>query len=113
MIKQQACWKALSIELGVAGIHVLEPDLLKAEELRWLEDYFLEQVFPVLTPLAIDPAHPFTFIPNLGFAMVMQMRRLCAGRSLNALLTLPSQVDRCWCLPGAGGSEDASDGEGR
>ncbi|MFC3676933.1 RNA degradosome polyphosphate kinase [Ferrovibrio xuzhouensis] len=102
MIKQQACWKALSIELGVAGIHVLEPDLLKAEELRWLEDYFLEQVFPVLTPLAIDPAHPFPFIPNLGFAMVMQMRRIRDGRSLNALLPLPSQVDRFVRLPGDG-----------
>src|SRR3546814_15583045 len=59
MIKQQACWKALSIELGVAGIHVLEPDLLKAEELRWLEVYFLDRVFPVLTPLAFDPANHF------------------------------------------------------
>jgi len=100
MIKQQACWKSLCGELAAAGILVLEPDQLRAEELRWLEDYFLDQVFPVLTPLAIDPAHPFPFMPNLGFAMVMQMRRIRDGRSLNALLPLPGQVERFVRLPG-------------
>ncbi|PJI43334.1 RNA degradosome polyphosphate kinase [Ferrovibrio sp.] len=102
MKKQQACWKGLTRELAQAGIHVMEPDQLSADDRRWLEDYFLGHVFPVLTPLAIDPAHPFPFIPNLGFAMVMQMRRIRDGRSLNALLPLPSQVDRFTRLPGEG-----------
>jgi polyphosphate kinase len=100
MIKQQACWRNLIRELAEAGIHVLEPHHLTADDRKWLEDYFLAHVFPVLTPLAIDPAHPFPFIPNLGFAMVMQMRRMRDGRSLNALLPLPSQVERFVRLPG-------------
>jgi len=100
MKKQQACWQSLIGELAAAGIHVLEPEQLTADDRRWLEDYFLAHVFPVLTPLAIDPAHPFPFIPNLGFAMVMQMRRIRDGRSLNALLPLPGQVDRFIRLPG-------------
>ncbi|WP_370152739.1 RNA degradosome polyphosphate kinase [Ferrovibrio sp.] len=102
MIRQQACWKSLCTELAEAGIFVLERNELKPDDIRWLEDYFLEQVFPVLTPLAIDPAHPFPFIPNLGFAMVMQMRRIRDGRSLNALLPLPGQVERFVRLPGEG-----------
>ncbi|HLT79133.1 MAG TPA: RNA degradosome polyphosphate kinase [Ferrovibrio sp.] len=100
MKRQQECWRGLSRELAEAGIHVLEPGQLTPDDRRWLEDYFLSHVFPVLTPLAIDPAHPFPFIPNLGFAMVMQMRRVRDGRSLNALLPLPSQVERFVRLPG-------------
>lgn len=102
MEKQQACWNALTRELAAAGIHVMDAERLTADDRRWLEDYFLGHVFPVLTPLAIDPAHPFPFIPNLGFAMVMQMRRIRDGRSLNALLPLPGQVDRFVRLPGDG-----------
>ncbi len=100
MAKQQACWRKLCLELEKAGIAVLEPEKLTDDDRKWLEDYFLAHVFPVLTPLAIDPAHPFPFIPNLGFAMVMQMRRIRDGRSLNALLPLPGQVDRFTRLPG-------------
>jgi len=100
MARQQACWRSLSTALEAAGISVLEPVALSDEDRQWLEDYFLSHVFPVLTPLAIDPAHPFPFIPNLGFAMVMQMRRIRDGRSLNALLPLPSQVGRFVRLPG-------------
>ncbi|MBX3456619.1 RNA degradosome polyphosphate kinase [Ferrovibrio sp.] len=100
MAKQQACWRSLCLELNEAGITVLEPAQLSETERQWLEDYFLGHVFPVLTPLAIDPAHPFPFIPNLGFAIVMQLRRIRDGRSLNALLPLPSQVDRFIRLPG-------------
>ncbi|MBP6818253.1 MAG: RNA degradosome polyphosphate kinase [Ferrovibrio sp.] len=100
MAKQQACWRKLCVELEHAGIAVLEPERLTDDDRKWLEDYFLAHIFPVLTPLAIDPAHPFPFIPNLGFAMVMQMRRIRDGRSLNALLPLPGQVERFIRLPG-------------
>ncbi|WP_430398242.1 RNA degradosome polyphosphate kinase [Ferrovibrio sp.] len=100
MAKQQDCWRKLCVELEQAGIAVLEPERLTDDDRKWLEDYFLAHIFPVLTPLAIDPAHPFPFIPNLGFAMVMQMRRIRDGRSLNALLPLPGQVDRFTRLPG-------------
>jgi len=102
MHEQQQCWKALVGDLREAGIAVLEIDEVKAEDREWLHDFFLQQVFPVLTPLAIDPAHPFPFLPNLGFAMVMQLRRERDGRALNALLPLPSQVARFVRLPGPG-----------
>jgi polyphosphate kinase len=102
MAEQQRCWNVLRVELREAGICVLEPDELREADGRWLEDHFLSHVFPVLTPLAIDPAHPFPFIPNLGFAMVLQLRRVRDARSLNALLPLPSQVNRFVRLPGEG-----------
>ncbi|HYM33058.1 MAG TPA: RNA degradosome polyphosphate kinase [Candidatus Cybelea sp.] len=101
MAEQQRCWNVLRRQLGEAGFAVIEPQDLTDAERQWLEGYFLQRVFPVLTPLAIDPAHPFPFIPNLGFNIVMQLRRVRDGRPMNALLPLPSQVERFVRLPGA------------
>ncbi|MCW5750944.1 MAG: RNA degradosome polyphosphate kinase [Alphaproteobacteria bacterium] len=102
MAEQQRCWQVLLKEMRGAGIHVLEPDELTEADREWLHSYFLEKVFPILTPLAIDPAHPFPFLPNLGFAMVMQLRREKDGRSMDALLPLPNQTVRFVRLPGDG-----------
>jgi len=102
MREQQACWLALRGELREAGVSVIGVDELSASERRWLEEMFLQDIFPVLTPLAVDPAHPFPFIPNLGFALVLELARPSDDKRLRALVPLPGQVDRFICLPGTG-----------
>ena len=101
MARQQRCWRDLSVALRGHGIAVVEPDELSAEERVWLEARFVEQILPVLTPLAIDPAHPFPFIANLGFALVLELRRKRDGTALDALVPLPRQIERFVRLPGA------------
>lgn len=100
MAEQQRCWGTLKGELREAGLAVLEPKEITAKERNWLEDYFLANIFPVLTPLAIDPAHPFPFIPNLGFSLVLSLMRESDGRDVAALLPIPHQVKRFIRLPG-------------
>jgi polyphosphate kinase len=100
MRNQQACWRSLREELRGVGIAVIDPAELTAEERPWLDTYFLDQIFPVLTPMAIDPAHPFPFIPNLGFFLVLELSSRSESRSHRALLPLPSQIPRFIRLPG-------------
>jgi polyphosphate kinase len=100
MAEQQRVWATLQGELREAGIAVLERAELAESERAWLDQYFIDQVFPILTPLAIDPAHPFPFIQNGGFSTILKLQRKDDKRTLMALLPLPSQVDRFVRLPG-------------
>jgi polyphosphate kinase len=77
---------------------------LDAAERAWLRTTFLDRIFPLLTPLAIDPAHPFPFIPNLGFAIALKLRRREDGRALNALVPAPSHASRFIEVPPRDGS---------
>ncbi len=99
MEEQQVCWRSLKAELREAGVVVMDATELTGEERRWLDAYFLNMVFPILTPLAIDPAHPFPFIPNLGFALVLQLTRREDSEFLRALVPIPSQITRFVRLP--------------
>ena len=99
MQSQQRIWAELHREMAEAGIHVLEPEALDAEDRRFCAQHFLEQVFPVMTPLAIDPAHPFPFIANGGFALMLRLARERDGVPLDALLPIPPQVARFVRLP--------------
>jgi len=94
MARQQERWRLLRAEMRGAGIAVLDPDELTDEERAYLLPIFMAEVFPLLTPLAVDPAHPFPFIPNLGFAIALKLKRRADGRALNALIPVPSQVAR-------------------
>jgi len=99
--RQQGCWQRLRRELQSEAISVLQPNGLGETEKDWLEDYFLCKIFPLLTPLAIDPAHPFPFVPNQGLVMAMRLIRRKDGTLMNALLPLPRHLKRFTRLPGS------------
>ncbi|MHA1548726.1 MAG: RNA degradosome polyphosphate kinase [Alphaproteobacteria bacterium] len=98
---QQACWQNLRTTLDGAGVTLVDTTELSAEELDWLQRYFLESIFPALTPLAIDPAHPFPFIPNLGLTIALQLSRKSSGQPMTALIRMPGRLDRFIRLPSA------------
>ncbi|OOY30983.1 RNA degradosome polyphosphate kinase [Thioclava sp. F36-6] len=100
MDTQQATWSALKREMEREGIHVVSRSRLTKRDLDFLSDHFLNNVFPVLSPLAIDPAHPFPFIPNTGFCLALELERESDQRRLQALLPIPAQIDRFVRLPG-------------
>ncbi|MGQ5700864.1 RNA degradosome polyphosphate kinase [Sandaracinobacteroides sp. A072] len=101
MMVQQDVFGLLRRALRSADFAILDASELTKEETRWLEAHFLDQIFPVLTPQAIDPAHPFPFIPNKGFSLVFEMRRLADDERLSALLMLPPMLPRFVRLPGS------------
>ncbi|MGZ3364448.1 MAG: RNA degradosome polyphosphate kinase [Caulobacteraceae bacterium] len=96
---QQKLWRRLRAELADEGLKLVAPAEVTKTERKWLEEIFLSQLFPILTPLAIDPAHPFPFIPNLGFSMALKLKRVSDGKVLYALVPVPQQVNRFWELP--------------
>ncbi|MFN3144066.1 MAG: RNA degradosome polyphosphate kinase [Paracoccaceae bacterium] len=94
MEHQQETLDGLQREMAEAGIRILSRDDLSPDDIANLEQVFLNNVFPVLSPLAIDPAHPFPFIPNTGFSLALQLERKSDRRSLQALLPIPHQISR-------------------
>jgi len=93
-------WRALRTELSAEGIEVLDGGRISAGEREAAEQIFQERIFPVLTPITVDPAHPFPFIPNMGFAVVFDLEHLAEGRNLRALIPVPQLVPRFLRLPG-------------
>lgn len=91
---QQEVWRTLRQEMHDNGVHLIDKADLSKDDIAWLEKHFMEHIFPVLTPLAIDPAHPFPFIPNLAHALVLHLTRREDHEPLRALVPLPTQLQR-------------------
>jgi polyphosphate kinase len=100
---KQACWRKLRDEMVKAGIHILEPKDLSAEERSWLRRLFLAHIFPILTPIAVDPAHPFPFILNRGLVIAVELQRDSDGWIMNGLIPIPGQLERFIRLGGPDG----------
>jgi len=104
---QQVCWMELRDEMEKAGIDILHRGELLDADRKFLRNVFIDQIFPILTPLAIDPAHPFPFIPNTGLTLGLQLKRKKDKREMQTLLPIPAQVQRFISLP------DTADGTQR
>ena len=98
MAEQQKIWREVRAELWAEGLKLLDAKDIVGPDRERAEEIFLTRMFPVLTPLAIDPAHPFPFIPNLGFCLALKLRRIADDKHLYALVPVPSQVQRFWEL---------------
>jgi len=98
---QHDFWATLEADLGTAGMNVVGEEAIDAEAETWLDQHFREQIFPVLTPQAIDPAHPFPFIPNRGMSLIFELKK---GRaSVRELIMTPASLPRFIRIPGATG----------
>ena len=98
---QQTRWLEMRRELADEGIVIVDVVELSEAEMEWLQDHFMLHVFPVLTPLAVDPAHPFPFIPNLGFTLALELAHVDDERTMSALVRFPNRIDRLLKLPDA------------
>jgi polyphosphate kinase len=101
MAEQDTRWLQLRDELGENGIDLVEAHELTAEDHGFLDQRFLEQILPVVTPIAIDPAHPFPFILNRGFVLAAELKNRVDSNIMRALLPIPHQLERFVRLPGA------------
>ena len=99
MARQQEIFKLLCDEMAAQNITILNRTDVSKKDMAYLSDAFLNRVFPVLSPLAIDPAHPFPFIPNEGLALALSLERASDKKPLRALLPVPAQIDRFVQLP--------------
>jgi polyphosphate kinase len=110
MAEQLRVWHDLRAALSRVGLDLLSDPaslarVLGIEDRRWLDTWFMERIFPVLSPLAIDPAHPFPFIPNMGLVMALRLVREADGHGMRALIPLPAQIERFIRLPQAAPGE--------
>jgi polyphosphate kinase len=98
---QHEAWAALQGELDGAGMHVVGDEPLEPEAESWLDQQFREQIFPVLTPQAIDPAHPFPFIPNTGLSLIFELKK--GKANVRVLIMAPGTLPRFVRIPGKAG----------
>jgi len=98
--RQDRCWEQLQSSLSKNKINIYEIKDLDNNDIIWLKNFFKESIFPLLTPLAIDPLHSFPFIPNGGLSLILKLEKKKSGEILNALVPIPNNIDRFILLPG-------------
>jgi polyphosphate kinase len=98
---QQAVWQDIQRAMAAEDIAVIGNEELGAESQAWLERHFREQVFPVITPQALDPAHPFPFVANQGLGLLFSLTRLSDGAAVTEMILLPATLPRFIRLAGA------------
>ena len=92
--KQNECWENILKELSKNGIKVCETKQLNVTEKRWLKTYFVKEIFPLLTPVAIDPAHPFPFVPNLGLSIVLKLKSKKSKNIIRVVIPFPKGLKK-------------------
>ena len=92
--KQNECWENILKELSKNGINVCETKQLNVTEKRWLKNYFVKEIFPLLTPVAIDPAHPFPFVPNLGLSIVLKLKNKKSKNIIRVVIPFPKGLKK-------------------
>jgi polyphosphate kinase len=97
---QQATLEDLRTRLARQGVQIGHEGKLDGASSRWLKDYFLEHIVPVITPQAIDPAHPFPFVSNQGIGVLFTLTRLADKAKLFEMVLIPSGLPRFVRLPG-------------
>jgi len=98
-LEQQDQWQTMREELFAQNVVIHESNDLSTDQINYLQKLFREEIFPVLTPIAVDPAHPFPFIPNLGLALAFELKRPNNDIPLTALVRIPGNLDRFITLP--------------
>ena len=104
-VSQQATWTKLRGQMDETGITLLNKDEITDIQHDWMEGYFLDEILPLLTPIAVDPAHPFPFIPNLGFTIALSLKRKRDADNMVALIPVPASLKRFIRLPEAESAE--------
>jgi polyphosphate kinase len=102
---KQASWLEIKAELDKNGIQILTPEDVTASERVWLENLFMTHIFPILTPIAVDPAHPFPFLLNKGLTIAVWMQRESDGKTMSGLIPIPGQLERFIRLRAEDGSK--------
>ena len=100
MADQQVLWRQLRTEMASQGIRVVSGADVAQGDRAGLETYFREEIFPILTLQALDPAHPFPFIPNLGMSMIFDLERRSDEEEIRELIMIPATLPRFVRVPG-------------
>lgn len=100
MAAQQTLWQKLQGELAENGILVEDQNSLSEADAVLAHEYFMDQMFPVLTPQALDPAHPFPFVPNLCLSVIFDLKRISDGEAVRELIMVPNAINRFMRLSG-------------